>query len=194
MTIEDALPSQLDWTTAKILSAEVGGTSIPLEEGPQKPGKRTVHGTAVLDAVSGREVIAEGELDEASGRIVMHLEGPPNLDDPFSPTPYSDFLPQNTKPPIGEGAIRVEAWPHAGLGTGVTISDGATVTFDDHLGGTPLQTPTALNTIDADPPSVAPNLCPQKQAKRSRSSGSPATAAREWRASTSSSRSTVPRS
>jgi uncharacterized membrane protein len=161
VTIEDSLPPEIDASTTRIVGVEVGGTPVTLAE-TSNSGKRVFTGTAVLDSITGRSVDAEGTVNEGSRVVTIYLQGPPNLDDPFTPSPYSDFLPQNTTPPIGEGTVRLEGKLQAGLATGTVVSNKATVTFDDDLGGSPLETPTVTNTIDADPPKATMSPLPSE--------------------------------
>jgi hypothetical protein len=99
-------------------------------------------------------VLFDARIDSSTGRILVHFQGPPDLNDPFSPTPYSDFLPPDTDPPIGEGSVRVRAQLKSDLPTGTQVRNAATVRFDDHLGGPTIETNATVNTTDADSPTV----------------------------------------
>jgi hypothetical protein len=103
----------------------------------------------------GTVVTVEGFFDPNTGKAEWTFAGPDDLDDPFAPTPYRDFLPPNVNSPEGEGYVRYSVKPKAGLPTGTRIDNFATITFDEHVGGGPLETPPVFNTIDADAPSSA---------------------------------------
>lgn len=147
VTIVDDLPAELDWASVRIIGATVSGVDVPLTE----TSTGTI-GVAALDA--GRTVLVDAEVNPTTGRLVAHLQGPPALDDPFTPTPYGDFLPPNTIPPLGEGQIRLVAKTRASLPTGTEIRNKAAITFDDHAGGPTIDTPATLNTVDADSPTI----------------------------------------
>jgi hypothetical protein len=153
VTITDQLPSEVDWSSAQLTGAEVAGTELGLGATAAEDGTAETIGSVTLDA-SGRSVLLDARIDASTGRLVAHLQGPPDLDDPFSPTPYSDFLPPNTTAPQGEGSIRVRAHLKPGLATGTQVRNQATIRFDDHLGGPAIDTNTTVNTVDADPPTV----------------------------------------
>jgi hypothetical protein len=152
VTVVDQLPTALDWSTVHLTGVTVSGVDVPLAEGPATAVLRTSHGVASLD--EHRSVLVDSSVDVKTGRLVVHLQGPPGLDDPFSPTPYQDFLPPNTVAPVGGGEIRYTAQPVHGVTTGASVRNRASITFDDHVGGPTIETPETLNTIDADAPAV----------------------------------------
>jgi hypothetical protein len=55
------------------------------------------------------------------------------------------FLPPNTTPPAGEGAVSFSIWPREDLVTGQQIAVSAAIQFDAN---TPMNTPVWTNTID----------------------------------------------
>jgi hypothetical protein len=151
VTISDQLPSELDWSTVRVISAEVGGVPIGLSDVLDGEGRPVTVGSANLDP-SGRRVLLDATVDVTNGLFTAHFGGPPGLDDPFAPTPYRDFLPPNRTAPEGQGSIRIKAELVSGLETGTSVSNTASITFDDHFGGPTILTPTWTNIIDADAP------------------------------------------
>jgi hypothetical protein len=63
--------------------------------------------------------------------------------------PQIGFLPPNTSPPQGEGAVTFFAAPRAGLASGDTLSNGATIVFDANP---PIVTPIWTNAVDLTAP------------------------------------------
>ena len=76
--------------------------------------------------------------------------------------PFAGFLPPNTVPPEGEGAVLFSVMPKKGAVTGAQIRNKASIVFDTNA---PIQTPEWLNTVDNSLPasSVSP-LSPQQSA------------------------------
>jgi hypothetical protein len=62
----------------------------------------------------------------------------------------SGFLPPDSVPPEGDGAVSFTVTPKAGLRTGARIGNGARIFFDTNA---PIDTRTWINTIDGTPPS-----------------------------------------
>lgn len=141
------LDEGLDWDSFEFVDAFVGGTTIPLMGGDE------VSGTAIVPAYGGTMVSIEGSIDRATGQVVWTFAGPPNLDDPFAPTPFGDFLPPNVNAPEGDGHVRYRIRPRSDVVHEQVIGAEASITFDEHDGGGSV-TPTPLweNKVDASAP------------------------------------------
>ncbi|MBC7677696.1 MAG: hypothetical protein H7233_01720 [Pseudorhodobacter sp.] len=121
----------------------------------------TVQGSATVpwskDAKhTGTTVSVGATFSTSKGVLDAVFAGPPALDDPFQPTPYDDFLPPNNTSPEGEGYVRFSALPKVATATGTTITEGATVYFDEHLadGGSSLATNSWSNKVDSAAPTA----------------------------------------
>jgi uncharacterized repeat protein (TIGR01451 family) len=162
--ITDPLPSQLDPATVQVVAAEIGGTPINVGAGSTAAGVREVDGSAVLDAPSGRSVRLHTETDLATAKLTVSLQGPATLDDPFSPSPFSDFLPPDDDTGRGQGSITIQARPKAGLATGTEIRNVAAIVFDPQADGPTINTPATLNTLDRTAPTVTAGPLPSTAA------------------------------
>ena len=121
----------------------------------------TVRGSATVpwskDAKhTGTTVSVGATFSTSKGVLDAVFAGPPALDDPFQPTPYDDFLPPNNTSPEGEGYVRFSALPKVATATGTTITEWATVYFDEHLadGGSSLATNSWSNKVDSAAPTA----------------------------------------
>ena len=94
------------------------------------------------------------QLDPESRKLDIRFEGPDGMDDPFEPTPYRDFLPPNVSSPQGEGYVHLRVTPRSDAPHGTTLTNQASIVFDEHLGGPTIPTPTVTNTIDSVGPGV----------------------------------------
>ncbi len=70
---------------------------------------------------------------------------------------FDGFLPPDNASHIGEGYVQYTVQPNAGLTTGTTINQQASIVFDTN---TPLDTNTATNTIDASAPTSSVTALP----------------------------------
>jgi hypothetical protein len=146
--VVDQLDSDLDWSAFKFEGANVAGLDVPV----------TVNGNHLYGQVTvpfngGTLVTVEGFFDPTTGKVDWTFAGPDGMDDPFTPTPYRDFLPPDVNAPEGEGFVRYSVKPRAGLATGMRIDNIATIIFDEHDGGgSSLDTNPVFNTIDGSAP------------------------------------------
>jgi hypothetical protein len=139
-----------------VLSAEVGGVTIPFDPDDRASGTSAARkGSAVLDLDDGRSVQFAFDANPSTGRITAAFQGPPDLDDPFEPTPFADFLPPNDQTGRGSGSLTLTVMPKPNLPTGTTITNIADIVFDAHAGGPTIKTPPARNTIDASAPELS---------------------------------------
>ena len=153
--VTDALPAELDASTVQLLGAEVGGVPLSLAAASTSASRRTTTGSAVLDAITGRDVLLDVSTEPASRRIEATFRGSPDLDDPISPTAFGDFLPPNNDSRAGEGSITFTARAQSGLPTGTTVRNVASIVFDPHADGPTIATPPAVNRLDRTAPTVS---------------------------------------
>ncbi len=114
------------------------------------PGKGAEFSTDV-DMRPTRNVIVRvaGTLDTVAGLITWRFHSLDPATGFPSEDPQQGFLPPNTAPPAGEGAVSFSVELKEGLATGDEYRNDATIVFDLEA---PIQTPEWLNTIDATPP------------------------------------------
>ncbi len=114
------------------------------------PGKVVDFSTDV-DMRPTRNVIVRvsGTLDTVSGHLTWHFFSLDPATGLPSEDPQQGFLPPNTEPPAGEGAVSFSVDLKEGLATGDEYRNDATIVFDFE---SPIQTPEWFNTIDATPP------------------------------------------
>ena len=73
---------------------------------------------------------------------------------------FDGFLPPDNSSGVGEGYVQYTVQPKAGLTTGTTINQQASVVFDTNA---PLSTNTVVNTIDAGPPTSSVTALPASE-------------------------------
>jgi hypothetical protein len=113
------------------------------------PGLQSWSTRVDLRPAQNEFVVIAGGLDRATALLTWTFTtidaatGQPITD------PFSGFLPPDTSPPQGEGAVTFTVTPVAGLPTGTSIVNAATVVFDANP---PLTTDPWVDTIDRTPP------------------------------------------
>jgi uncharacterized repeat protein (TIGR01451 family) len=165
VTLLDALPSAIDPTSVTVVGAEVSGHEIPLVDASSESVNGVTGATDLTDTTS---VLLDAAVDRTTGVLTAHFAGPPDLDDPFTPSPYSDFLPPNVVAGEGQGSLRIEAMLKQPVADGAAVTNQASVVFDDHLGGPTIVTNTWTNTVDAGAPSAQLEALPQVSYNRAR--------------------------
>jgi hypothetical protein len=155
ITLVDQLDTDFDWTTAKVTSLTLGEVTAAFGPATTANGVTTAKATLLAAYGGGTTVTADAVIDTATGKVEVAVSGPDQLDDPFNPTPFGDFLPPNVTSPEGEGSVNLQVRPKSDLATGTVIINKADIVFDDHLGGPTIPTPPVSHKIDATPPAVA---------------------------------------
>lgn len=107
--------------------------------------------SASMDLRPGLPLILELDagLNRSTGVVSWHFQGVDPLTGELVTDPQIGFLPPNEEPSEGQGGVTFSVDPVAGLGTGATIANDASIVFDLN---DPIVTPTFRNTIDATPP------------------------------------------
>ena len=91
----------------------------------------------------------EASLDRATGIATWRLRALDPITFRLVDDPLAGFLPPNRVPPEGDGYVTLFAKPRAGLRTGATITNRASIVFDTNA---PIVTPTVRNRVDRTPP------------------------------------------
>jgi uncharacterized repeat protein (TIGR01451 family) len=151
VTLLDQLPAGIDPTSVTVVGAEVAGHEIPLVDASTESVNAVTGSTDLTNTTS---VLLDASVNRTTGVLTAHFAGPSNLDDPFAPSPYSDFLPPDVTPGEGQGLLRIEASLLAPVADGAVVTNQASVTFDDHLGGPTIVTNTWANTVDSSIPTA----------------------------------------
>jgi hypothetical protein len=107
--------------------------------------------TADIDLRPGNELIVrvEAKLDPATGVLTWRFESiDPETGEPTE-DPLAGFLPPNTAPPAGDGAVFFTVGLKDGLAHGAEVRNRASIVFDFNEA---ILTPEWLNTIDRSAP------------------------------------------
>jgi outer membrane protein assembly factor BamB len=143
------ITDQLDVTSVDPSTASLGPITFGEHVLTPPPGATSFSGTVDLRPAVTLAVQVAAEIDRKSGLITWTYTSidPTTGNPPTDPT--SGFLPPDSIPPNGEGDVLFSVMPRAGLSTGTTISNQATVTFDVNP---PIDTAVWRNSVDATPP------------------------------------------
>jgi hypothetical protein len=118
--------------------------------------------TADIDLRPGNELVVrvEAKLDPATGVLTWRFESiDPETGEPTE-DPLAGFLPPNTEPPAGDGAVYFTVGLKDGLAHGTEVRNGATIVFDFNEA---ILTPEWLNTIDTSAPQSAVQFLIEEQ-------------------------------
>jgi hypothetical protein len=120
-----------------------------------EPGHSGFTGSVDLRPAQDIVVAVNASLDKATGILTWRFDSIDQATGQSTEDPAKGFLPPNVTPPAGEGRVSFSVKPKAGLASGTTICNQASIVFDDNPS---LSTPNWCNTIDVTPPSssVAP--------------------------------------
>jgi len=143
VTITDPLPPELDWTTLELTG--VGFNHVELDI----PAGQTELNAVARVATDPNPVGVRAAFDANTGVIQWHLESVDPLTGNLPEDPFHGFLPPNTTNQIGEGYVSYLIRTRADLPHGTAFTNGARIVFDVNA---PIDTPPALNTIDASAP------------------------------------------
>jgi hypothetical protein len=145
--VEDTLPEALDPSTLEFFEVQVGNKRAGLPAGTNALNTQ-------IDLRPERPVVVRivSNYDASTRKLSVRFSGI----DPNTGNYYPDgFLPPNTNPPQGEGAVRFRIRPRNDAASGAAIANRATITFDPHLGANPpIVTNTHTLTLDKQPPSI----------------------------------------
>jgi hypothetical protein len=145
--VEDTLPDALDANTLEFYDVQVGNKRVELPQG-------TTTLNTQIDLRPERPVVVRvvSNYDATTRKLSVRFSGiDPNTGDYYQ----EGFLPPNTNPPQGEGAVRFRIRPRSDAPSGVRIENRAVITFDPHLGANPpIVTNTHTLTLDKQPPQV----------------------------------------
>lgn len=146
--VEDTLPDALDASTLEFLDVQVGTKRVGLPVGTNTLNTQ-------IDLRPERPVVVRivSSYDANSRKLSVRFSGI----DPNTGNYYQEgFLPPNTNPPQGEGAVRFRIRPRSDAASGTAIENRAVITFDPHLGANPpIVTNTHTLTLDKQPPTIA---------------------------------------
>lgn len=146
--IEDILPEALDPSTLEFFEVQVGNKRVGLPQGTNTLNTQ-------IDLRPERPVVVRvvSDYDASTRKLSVRFSGiDPNTNDYYQ----EGFLPPNTNPPQGEGAVRFRIRPRNDAESGTVIANRATIIFDPHLGvNPPIVTNTHTLTLDKQPPSIA---------------------------------------
>jgi len=114
------------------------------------PGLRAWSGSVDLRPAKQAIVTVDAAID-AGGLATWHFKTIDPATQTFPEDPFAGFLPANTSPPIGEGAVTFSVAQKRNLKSGAKIQNGARIVFDKNEA---IDTPTFVNTIDRQKPSA----------------------------------------
>jgi hypothetical protein len=146
--VEDTLPEALDPSTLEFFEVQVGNKRVGL------PAGTNVLNTQI-DLRPERPVVVRvvSSYDANTRKLSVRFSGiDPNTNDYYQ----EGFLPPNTNPPQGEGAVRFRIRPRSDAESGTVIANRASIIFDPHLGANPpIVTNTHTLTLDKQAPVIA---------------------------------------
>ncbi len=151
VTVTQHLSSGLDYSTFQlgsitfgdhVIQVPVGLTSFTTQVDDTAQNGVLVNISASFDASTGTAKWIFNSIDPKTGDLPNGLNG---------------FLPPDTNPPLGEGAVTYAIQPRGSDTTGTALIAQATVVFDDNA---PINTAAILNTIDAGAPASAVSPLP----------------------------------
>jgi hypothetical protein len=137
--VEDTLPEALDPSTLEFFEVQVGNKRVGLPAGTNALNTQ-------IDLRPERPVVVRvvSDYDASTRKLSVRFSGiDPNTNDYYQ----EGFLPPNTNPPQGEGAVRFRIRPRSDAESGTVIANRATIIFDPHLGANP---PIVTNTHTLD--------------------------------------------
>jgi hypothetical protein len=146
--VEDTLPEALDPSTLEFFEVQIGNKRVGLPAGTNALNTQ-------IDLRPERPVVVRvvSSYDANTRKLSVRFSGiDPNTNDYYQ----EGFLPPNTNPPQGEGAVRFRIRPRSDAESGTVIANRASIIFDPHLGANPpIVTNTHTLTLDKQPPSIA---------------------------------------
>jgi hypothetical protein len=104
-----------------------------------------------IDLRPGQDLIVTvvAGLDRSTGLVTWTFTSIDPNTGQLTEDPAAGFLPPNTSPPAGEGMVTFSVASKAGLATGTSVANQASIVFDINAA---IETPTWLNTIDRSAP------------------------------------------
>jgi hypothetical protein len=146
--VEDTLPEALDPSTLEFFEVQVGNKRVGLPQGTNALNTQ-------IDLRPERPVVVRvvSSYDANTRKLSVRFSGiDPNTNDYYQ----EGFLPPNTNPPQGEGAVRFRIRPRSDAESGTVIANRASIIFDPHLGANPpIVTNTHTLTLDKQAPRIA---------------------------------------
>ncbi len=154
VTITEQIDPNLDWSTFQLGDFGFGGRTYTVPAGRQ-------FYTTRIDATSSVGVFVDvtGNFDEQTGLLTWQFTSidPETLDEPKGIV-LEGFLPPDKTAPEGQGWVSYTVLPKASDLSGTVIQAMASVVFNTNA---PIDTPKALNTIDATAPESSVTALPQ---------------------------------
>ena len=147
VTVTEQLDPNLNWSTFQLGSFGFGPVNVTV------PAGLTQYQTTVSyqnSDGSSLDVQVALNFNVATGLLTVTFTSLDPLTGQAPTGVFDGFLPPDNSSGIGEGFVQYTVQPAAGLATGTTINQQASVVFDFNP---PLATDPAFNTIDASPPS-----------------------------------------
>ena len=145
--VTQALSPNLDWSTFQLGDIRFGSVDISVPSGLQAYETEVMYtnldGTALLVDISAG-------LDLQTGIVTWTFRSIDPATGLTPEDPLAGFLPPDNSSHIGEGSVEYTVQPKSSVSTGTTINQQASVVFDVNAA---IKTNTAVNTIDANPPS-----------------------------------------
>lgn len=114
------------------------------------PGLSRFTGGIDLRPAQNLIVTVNASLDESTGVLTWLFTSINPDTGQLTDDPDAGFLPPNVNPPEGEGSVVFTVQSKAGLATGTTICNQASIVFDVNA---PIPTPQWCNSVDSAPPS-----------------------------------------
>ena len=149
--------SKVDLSTFAPLAVAFGSQFIPLSSNSPAVDM-------VVSLSTTLSVRIQGGVNPATGLVKFTFTSidPTTYAPPTDPT--VGFLPPDTDGVVGQGSVLFTVMPKAGLTTGNTFTNQATVVFDANA---PIATPVWTNTLDVTPPVSHVQALPSQESQAS---------------------------
>jgi hypothetical protein len=145
ITITDQLDPSMDPRTFRLTEIVFGVNTIQVP--PNRSFLQTNLTLITADGPVQASVIAG--VDIQSGRLFWSLTAIDPVTGQSPLDPLLGLLPPDDTNHIGEGRVSYTVTPYTGLATGTSITNSATITFDNNP---PITTPAVVNMLDAGTP------------------------------------------
>ncbi|MCK4873392.1 MAG: carboxypeptidase regulatory-like domain-containing protein [Phycisphaerales bacterium] len=143
VTVTDVLDANLDWSTFQIGTIGFNGVQLTPQQGLSQ------YTATASVATDPNPVSITASLDAETGTVTWVLQSIDPITQDLPADPLAGFLPPNNDEHDGEGFVTFTIQPIAGLVSGITIQNQASIVFDVN---DPIETNTVINTIDAVTP------------------------------------------
>ena len=155
LVVTDQLPATLNWATVQLTGIGFNGVNLTIPAGVSNYSTTTTVSTDPTHPVD-----VDVTFDPTKGLLTWTMTSVDPVSGTETEDPLAGFLPPDNAASQGEGFVSFTAQPAAGLSTGTTINNQATVVFDTNA---PINTPSVTNTVDSGAPTSSVSALPSTE-------------------------------